>query len=514
MRRITAFVGLLLLVGFSGPLTGDPPSDSKDSAIETTIKLKVNSAKTKNKRETKKPKPGTPLYGERLRPQFHFTARQWTVTKLNPAIKGPDTHGGEEGWLNDPNGLVYYKGEWHLFANGAGSYWVHAVSKDLVHWEELPPKLKRDDELGNTASGSAAVDWHNTSGFGTDKEKALLAFFTGWKNKVQCMAYSIDRGRTWTKYKNNPILAHPDRDPKVFWYEPESKWVMIIYGPPRRSYVFFGSKDLKKWEKLSTFPDMFECPDIFQLPLDGDRKQMKWVLSDGNGSYVIGQFDGTMFHTEQGKTALDYGFNFYATQTWSDVPKEDGRCIQMAWMRGGKFPDMPFNQQLTFPCVLSLRTVRDEIRLCRYPVEEITHLYGKEHKWDRVTVSHGNDLLGGIKGDLFDIELEFDPAQSDALGFKIHGNDVQYTTKTKAVVSCRTHPMKTEPINGHIHMRLLVDRTSIEVFVNHGEITGANCILPKENGPPPKLYVNGGDAIIKSLKVRELNSIWRSSVRK
>ena len=449
-----------------------------------------------------------PVYRERLRPQFHFTARQWTLHKLNPVIRPEPPHGGEQGWINDPNGLVFYKGEWHLFANGAGSYWVHAVSKDLLHWEELPPKLIRDTVLGNTASGSAVVDWNNTSGFGTAKEKALLAFFTGWKNKVQCMAYSIDRGRTWTKYKENPILAHADRDPKVFWYEPDSKWIMIVYGPPGRSYNFFGSADLKNWEKLSTFPDMFECPDIFQLPLDDDQENIKWVLSDGNGSYVVGQFDGREFHVEQQKEALDYGFNFYATQTWSDVPKKDGRCIQMAWMRGGKFPDMPFNQQLTFPCELSLRTVRGKMILYRYPIADISGLYAKEHKWKNISVSHGNNLLCGIEGDSFDIEVEFEPAESDALGFKIQGNDVQYTTKTKAVVSCRTHPMKTEPINGRVHMRLLIDRTSIEVFVNHGEITGANCILPKEESGPPKLYINGGDAFIHSLKVRELKSIW------
>ena len=322
------------------------------------------------------------------------------------------------------------------------------------------------------------------------------------------MAYSTDRGRSWTKYAMNPILRHADRDPKVFWYEPESKWVMIVYGPPGRSYIFFESKDLRNWKKLSTFPDMFECPDIFQLPLDGDKQQMKWVLSDGNGSYVIGQFDGTTFHTEQEKEALDYGFNFYATQTWSDVPKRDGRCIQMAWMRGGKYPDMPFNQQLTFPCVLSLRSIQDKMILCRYPIEEITQLYKKEHEWENIEVGNGNTLLSGIKGDLFDIEIEFDPAESDALGFKIHGHDVQYTTKTEKVVSRRTHPMPVKLNNGLIHLRILVDRTSIEVYCNHGAITGANCILPIPAGPPPQLYINGGNASIKSLKVRELKSIW------
>ena len=144
MRMISAFVGLFLLVGYSAVVAGDEP----DFEIDLTIKLKLRIKSNAKARNNAKPK--TSLYEERLRPQFHFTARQWTIHKLNPAIKGENTHGGEEGWLNDPNGLVYYKGEWHLFANGAGSYWVHAVSKDLVHWEELPPKLKRDKKLLNS----------------------------------------------------------------------------------------------------------------------------------------------------------------------------------------------------------------------------------------------------------------------------------------------------------------------------------------------------------------------------
>tara|TARA_B100000029_G_scaffold171411_1_gene167695 strand:- start:770 stop:1258 length:489 start_codon:yes stop_codon:yes gene_type:complete len=150
--------------------------------------------------------------------------------------------------------------------------------------------------------------------------------------------------------------------------------------------------------------------------------------------------------------------------------------------------------------------------LCRYPVREITRLYRKEHCWKNIAASHGNTLLKNIKGDLFDIEVEFAPGQSDALGFKIHGKDIQYTTKTKTVVSCRTHPMKLVSSDGLIHLRILVDRTSIEVFCQRGAITAANSVLPLKNGSPPRLYINGGDAIIKSLKVRELKSIWPKNV--
>ena len=153
-------------------------------------------------------------------------------------------HGGEQGWINDPNGLVYYKGEWHLFANGAGSYWVHAVSR-LTALGRTASKTNPRQRSRKYCFRQRGRGWNNTSGFGTAKEKALLAFFTGWKNKVQCMAYNIDRGRTWTKYKENPILARADRDESL-WYEPDLQWILIVWASGR-SYNFFGSADLKNW---------------------------------------------------------------------------------------------------------------------------------------------------------------------------------------------------------------------------------------------------------------------------
>src|ERR1035441_2308669 len=214
------------------------------------------------------------LYREPLRPQFHFTSRR--------------------GWLNDPNGLVFYKGEYHLFYqhspyswSGDDKHWGHAVSTDLVHWRELPIALY-PDEHGAMWSGSAVVDWNNTAGFQTGKEKALVCMFTAAENPfTQGIAYSNDRGRTWTKYAGNPVLPHivgGDRDPKVIWYAPDKKWVMALYLDTCQ-YALFSSPNLKQWERLCdvVIPGTSECPEFFEIPLEGNRKETRWVFYGANG---------------------------------------------------------------------------------------------------------------------------------------------------------------------------------------------------------------------------------------
>jgi fructan beta-fructosidase len=245
------------------------------------------------------------MYQEQFRPQFHFTPAQ--------------------NWMNDPNGLVYHRGEYHLFYqhNPFGNTWGHmswghAVSRDLVHWEHLPVAIA---EEGDEAifSGSAVVDERNTSGFGTRSNPPMVAIYTSATpgDQTQSLAYSTDRGRTWTKYAGNPVLDDPDRDfrdPKVFWYEPERKWVMVIAKSLQRKIAIYESKDLKSWEHLSDFGPanavggIWECPDLFPLPVDGKRKQTKWVMlvslnpggiAGGSGmQYFVGDFDGTRFEAD------------------------------------------------------------------------------------------------------------------------------------------------------------------------------------------------------------------------
>jgi len=181
--------------------------------------------------------PRPDLYGEKLRPQFHFTARQWTYHKLNPGMR-------EEGWLNDPNGLIHLDGEYHLFAQRWNKCWIHAVSRDLVHWTELQPAFWEDERFGTgVQSGGAVLDQANSSGLApAGSPPPLVAFWAGNDNRSQCISYSLDKGRTWTKYARNPVLVHPERDPKVFWHQPTHRWIMVLYGSG--SYFLFTSKNL------------------------------------------------------------------------------------------------------------------------------------------------------------------------------------------------------------------------------------------------------------------------------
>jgi len=252
-----------------------------------------------------------PLFREQWRPQFHFTP--------------PDT------WMNDPNGMLFYAGEYHLFYqnNPFGNRWGHmswghAVSRDLTHWEHLPLALAEEDGV-MIFSGSAVVDWKNTSGFGVDGQPPLVAIYTGHHTtkplQNQHIAYSNDKGRTWTKFRGNPVLDIGEtdfRDPKVFWHDPSGRWVMAVSWPIQRKVRFYGSPDLKSWSHLSDFgpagstSGIWECPDLFLLPIEGGQRESRWVLvvnvgsgapAGGSGTqYFIGQFDGTRFVTDARST--------------------------------------------------------------------------------------------------------------------------------------------------------------------------------------------------------------------
>jgi fructan beta-fructosidase len=442
------------------------------------------------------------LYKESLRPQYHFTARYWNDYTLNP-----QQH--QEGWINDVNGLVYYAGEYHFFAQRWWSCWLHAVSTDLVHWEELPPAFGKGGPLGGTQSGGGIVDYANASGLGDGHEPVMVAFWSSTDNESQCISYSNDHGRTWVKYANNPVLVHPHRDPNVFWYEPGQKWVMILYGTPDNSYVLFSSADLLHWEQLSTIPDMFECPDMFPLLLDGDPQREKWVVVDGSGDYVVGRFDGQRFEGETAKLKGDYGPNFYATMTFDGMPKDDDRRIQMAWMRGGAYPDMPFNQQITFPCELTLHTSPEGMRVCRYPVREIEQLRASEFVLSNQVLQPGENPLAQVQGELFDVVAEFDLQRSacSEIVFNLRGNLVKYRVHDAQLDACGS-PATLKPAAGAIQLRMLVDRMSVECFGNRGEVSITNVAQAQDTSPALAVSAVGGDAFVTSLAVYELSSIW------
>lgn len=424
----------------------------------------------------------TAPYAETHRPQFHFSARS--------------------GWLNDPNGLVFHRGEYHLFFqhnpfgnNWGNMTWGHAVSPDLVHWQQLPNALE-PDARGTMFSGSALVDWQGRAGFG---KEALVAFYTAAGSGVsppapytQCLAGSSDGGRTWQKDPGNPILAERspgNRDPKVFWYEPGGHWVMVLYEGPNHDPAaqvisFFTSTDLRHWEFQSHVGGFYECPDLFEL--DG-----RWVLLGADGCYLLGDFDGRRFLPRAGKFSSDWGANCYAAQTYSDIPAADGRRILLAWMAGGQYPDMPFNQQMTFPCALTRRGDR----LCKWPVRELATLAIATH----------DDL--DHEGELFDLEAEIEPGNATICGFEVRGLAVSYLAGDQALLVGRN--VAPLPLtNGRFRLRLLVDRTSVEVFANGGATTLSHCFLPVPERRRLRFFFHGGEARLKYLTMRELHSAW------
>ena len=435
------------------------------------------------------------LYREALRPQLHFTTRR--------------------GWNNDPNGLVYYAGEWHLFyqhnpysTEWDNMHWGHAVSQDLVHWQELPVALY-PDSLGPCFSGSAVVDEQNTAGFQTGAEKPMVCIYTAAGNPpVQCLAYSNDRGRTWAKYEGNPVLPHiigGNRDPKVIWYAPDRKWVMALF-LDQNDYALFSSPDLKQWERLCTvtIPGTAECPEFFEIPLEGLAAETRWVFYGGNGQYLIGRFDGKTFTTESGPHALNRGSCFYASQTFNGAP--DGRRIQIAWGTMG-MPGMSFNQMMDFPVELTLHQTDEGLRLFAVPVREIAALHEAGRQWTDLALQPGANPLSELSGELFHIRAEFEVGDAAAFGVTVRGIPVTYDAKTQQLI-CRDCRVPLKPEKGRVHLELLADRTSLEVFANHGRVYMPIGVIAPEANRSLEVFTREGTTLVRSLEVWPLKSIW------
>ena len=470
-------------------------------------------------------------YDEPYRPAYHFSPYY--------------------GWTNDPNGMVYHNGVYHLFyqhnpygSMWANMHWGHAVSKDLLHWEHWGDALA-PDSLGSIFSGSAVVDEQNTAGFG---KGAIIALFTSaGKRQVQSLAYSTDGGRTFTKYEGNPVLTDPGiadfRDPKVFWHKESRKWVMAL--ATSQTITFYGSADLKSWDKLSEFGEgvgahggVWECPDLF--PLQTPAGKTKWVLlvsvnpgGPNGGSatqYFIGDFNGTSFTADALPYPLwiDYGRDNYAGVTWNNAP--DGRRVFIGWMSNWDYanqvPTVNFRNAMTLPRDLSLRHNGQHWVVASSPVDECKDLRGQVVAYDtRQICAQGNSIsmLLPDSTDCFELEMTVVPNDATKFGFGfVNGKDESMTytfdkqagtmvfDRTKAGLSGFSDkfatPMKA-PIAPHdeYHIRLFKDKASVELFVNEGEVTMTNIIFPTDSfsslvfSSPDK-----GNWIVKDLKVYPL----------
>ena len=472
------------------------------------------------------------MYDELHRPQFHFSPRH--------------------SWMNDPNGLVWYRGEYHLFfqhtpgfMNHGANSWGHAVSTDLVHWRELDTAIA-PDEYGYVWSGSAVVDTGDSAGFAAAGEQALVAVYTtggfgaprpnqpGANACVQAIAYSTDRGRTFRRYAGNPVLGHlraENRDPKVIRHAPTGQWIMALF-LDGNDFTLYGSPDLKRWSHLCDLEvaDTGECPDLFELPVDGNPDDTRWVFWGAAGVYRLGSFDGTAFTPETPALRCELGPNGYAAQTWSDVPPEDGRRIQISWLRGGHFPAMPFNGQMSFPVELTLRSTAEGVRLCRQPVRELELLHRRTLRWRDHLLSSGpnrhdlyhvhgpgwrsrlatdyRNLAPDTTWDLFHVEAVVDPADAAAFGIIIQGHDLRYDVAgARFTWLGQTIPAPRDG-DGHLRLQLLVDRTSLELFAAGGLTSASFCYLPAACDMPLELYAEGGNVRLVSLAVHELDSVW------
>ncbi|MCX6560149.1 MAG: VOC family protein [Candidatus Aminicenantes bacterium] len=485
-----AFIDVSKLMGKSVLLQIDQP-DKSDPAVLDRIS------------QDNKIKGADDLYKERYRPRFHFTSRR--------------------GWNNDPNGLIYHDGEYHLFYqhnpygwSWGNMHWGHAVSADLVHWRELGEAI-RPDRLGTIFSGSAVVDGTNSGGFQAGDKKAIVCFYTSAGDQVepkapftQSLAFSTDNGRTFTKLPGNPVVGHiadANRDPKVVRHAPTKTWIMALY-LTKSDYTLLSSPDLKTWTRLSDvqMPGASECPDLFELPVDGNPAKTKWIFWAADGSYRIGSFDGKAFTPESGMLKTYAGGTAYAAQTFSGIPGSDGRRIQIPWLRCD-MTGMPFNQQMGFPVDLTLRTTKEGVRLHSRPIGEIAGLYGREWSRPSLRVDPGRKRLDGIEGEAFDIEAEIEIGGAEEVGMTVRGIPVVYDAR-KRLLTCGSFSASLEPERGRIRLRILVDRASIEIFANDGSLSMPIGLLVPEKERSLELSAQGGTAVVEVLTIHEVRSIW------
>lgn len=447
------------------------------------------------------------LYREPLRPQLQFSPRR--------------------GWTNDPNGLVYFNGEWHLFFqhnpygwDWGNMHWGHATSKDLVHWQEHGEALYPDD-LGPMFSGSAVVDRQNTSGFGKDGRPPLVLIYTAAGNPtVQCLAYSLD-GRTFTKYAGNPVVAQVapgNRDPKVFWHEPSGQWVMVLYvGLPKpggsdakpspgveHTVHILTSPNLKDWTLRSRISGLFECPDLFELAVDGDAKARRWVLSAASGEYFLGAFDGRTFTPETPKLPGPAGKAYYAAQTFSNVP--DGRRIEIGWGRAPS-PGMPFNQLLTFPCTLTLRQTPAGPRLARTPVKELTTLRARSWIFQQAELAPDSpNPLTDVRGELLEVDVDLKPAGGSEVVLNVRGLEIRYDAARQAITAGGI-TVSAPTRDGHQRLAVFTDRTMFSLFASDGLVYLPIPRIAKESDLGVTLQVKRGAASVRA-EVYALKSIW------
>ena len=439
--------------------------------------------------------------------------------------RGQDHFSPKSEWMNDINALMYHDGKYHMIYQWGerirhGGY---ATSKDLLHWTDegvalipqksfLPKEAKRNVSGAQVYSGSGVVVSGETAKKITGSQKeAMVAVYTGTEVGT-CLAWSNDGGKTWHDYKGNPVAnetrgADP-RDPCVFWHEPTRKWILAIY---EHGTTFYGSTDLIDWQKLSNIRFGFECPDVFELPLDGDRKKMKWVLQDANGSYLVGHFDGKTFTPDQDRLVMDVGPDFYAAQTFFRPNMPTKKLIQIAWNDhwNGGIGESPWQRNATFPVEVGMVTHDGKMRLTRTPIPAIKSLYKDTKKWTNQVLEcscHGKNIFEGVNSKTFDLTATFDlnGATARDIEFRIANRKIIYDIGTQELMGKSLKP----DAGGRLNIRMLVDWSQLEVFSLGGVFSYSQQFAFTPDDDSLNLYVNGGNVKLVSLELNEVARTW------
>jgi len=443
-------------------------------------------------------------YKGKYRPLFHFTTKS--------------------GWINDPNGLFFYNGQYHLFyqynpvgVQWGNMHWGHAVSEDLIHWYEKDIALY-PDELGTMFSGSAIIDKDNVTGLKENSNDTILLYYTAaggtsllseGKSFTQCLAFSADGGTTFKKYDKNPLIANIDegnRDPKVIYHSQSGNYVMALY-MSGNDFALFISKDLLNWklEQRISLGDDWECPDFYPLPVDGDPNCVKWVLTGASDRYIVGSFDGYAFKPETPVKKLQYTSKSYASQSWSNICETDGRRIRITWNRF-EIPNMPFNNSMTFPCEMSLKRFSGEIFLCAYPVDEIEKLYKNLYKKFDLLVPVLCEYTYNLNEMAYDIKLVFSNDCKSSAIISMFGLDIHCDCFNNEIV-CGGDTAPMIAVEGITDLRLLIDVNGTEIFINGGKAFMCVGHLQDYNLNKLTVKTTGNDIVLKSLEIAELRGI-------
>lgn len=470
------------------------------------------------------------------RPALHFTAERF--------------------WINDPNGLVFACGQWHLFFqhNPQGNTWGHmswghAVSRDLLHWRHLPLAIA-EDPTHMAFSGSVVIDDKGTSGLGDGGQAPLVAIYTACaqppaRHQAQHLAFSNDGGTRWTKYAGNPVLdigAENFRDPKVFWHGPSGHWVMAVVLAHGRIVSFYASADLKHWSHLSDFgPEggvqgIWECPDLISVPVKDHAGRRAWVLkvdvfeghpSGGSGAQVfIGDFDGQSFQSTQPARWIDHGSDFYAAISWAHVPAEDGRSVWLGWMNNHRYaaatPTLSWCGAMSIPRVLHVRDDGAALLLCQEPVSELQAARREQRRCGPLGLGAGgaDEVVGLGAGDVLDLDIVWRPGTAREFGLLLRCGGEQATrvgwdAERRALFVDRRQsgPGPDDPVfrspqyaplapqaDGSVRWRLLLDRCSVEVFADGGAVVLTNLIFPSPGSRELKAFVSGGAAELVTME--------------